>query len=108
MEGVTGSIPVAPTIQSPFSRSLETWRLRPPLAGISGLHLWLRSLWGSLTAHLGPWSPRRKFPFLVPRSCLFENVTFELSLVDMILNCRANGLAASDVGAVQAALIDTR
>jgi len=58
---------------------VETYRIRPPLAGFFNARLWPPSLRSGQTAQFGPPSLRRKFPFLAPKSCGVESFALPLS-----------------------------
>ena len=82
MEGVTGSIPVAPTTQSLFSPTSRDLASSPATGGLFRYALAVSGSLGRATAHFRQQSPRRKFPFLALKRCGVENVTSWLSLLD--------------------------
>ena len=76
MEGVTGSIPVAPTIQSRILSTDRDMRRVPANGGLFYSRAESPVFKIENAAHLGGLSPGRKFPFLALEKCAAAIFTF--------------------------------
>jgi hypothetical protein len=80
MEGVTGSIPVAPTTHSGFLPSFRDLPNMPAIGGLFYAPFLSPGLQAGQVADFGALSPPLKFPFLVPKSCGAKSFAPKLSL----------------------------